>query len=109
MVPKKTSGKISLQISLYFLASSSQFIPAEWLLKPIFNEVPQRDTNPIFIGRDWVYRDIADHLHSHLPTNCGVIITGRPGSGKTSIIQKLVENSCFGPGQSELKGQSFSP
>jgi Cdc6-like AAA superfamily ATPase len=91
----------------FLLASFSQFSPAEWFLKPIFYEVPQRDPNPIFIGRDWLYRDIADHLISHLPTNCGVIIIGSPGSGKTAIILKLVGNSCFGSRQSGLKGESI--
>ena len=92
---------------IHFLAPQSQFIPAEWFLKPIFNEVPQRESNPIFIGRDWIYRDVSDHLRSHLPTNCGVIIMGKPGSGKTEMLLKLVEKSCFGSGQSGFKGQSF--
>ena len=94
-------------INSLFSVSFSQYSPAEWFLKPIFNEVPQRDHNPIFVGRDWLYRDVTNHLRSHLPTNCGVMITGTPGSGKTAIMLKLVENSCFGSGQSGLRGQSF--
>ena len=26
-----------------------------WVLKPLFFEVPQRDPNPIFVGRQWLY------------------------------------------------------
>ena len=47
--------------------------------------------------KHWVYhREIAEHLTSDLPTNKGVTISGCQGTGKTSIILQLVENSCFG-------------
>ena len=29
--------------------------PQNWVLKPLFFEVPQRDPNPIFVGRQWLY------------------------------------------------------
>ena len=51
----------------------------------------------MFIGRDWLYRDASDHLTSELPTNRGVIISGAPGTGKTTLVLRLVQNSCFGP------------
>ena len=80
------------------LPDTSQFIPVQWFLKPLFFEVPQRETIPVFVGRDWLYRDTSDHLNSELPTNRGVIISGAPGTGKTSIILTLVQSSCFGSG-----------
>ena len=55
----------------------------------------------MFLGRDWLYRDASDHLTSELPTNRGVIISGAPGTGKTSLVLRLVQNSCFGPGMRE--------
>eukprot|EP00095_Tigriopus_kingsejongensis_P002147 maker-scaffold583_size130250-snap-gene-0.13 protein:Tk02147 transcript:maker-scaffold583_size130250-snap-gene-0.13-mRNA-1 annotation:"protein tanc2 isoform x3" len=67
-----------------------------WTLKPLFFEVPNADAVPIFIGRHWLYREIVEHVTSDLPTNKGVVITGHPGTGKTSIILQLVEHSCFG-------------
>ena len=70
----------------------------QWLLKPLFFEVPQRDPNPVFIGRQWLYGEILEHLASELPTNRGVIVTGSPGTGKTALALKLVEMSCFGKG-----------
>ena len=57
-----------------------------------------------FVGRHWLFREIADHLSSDLPTNRGVIIAGSPGSGKTGIILKLVKHSCFGRGESMYQG-----
>ena len=82
--------------------TSTQFIPVQWFLKPLFFEVPQREKRPVFVGRDWLYRDASDHLTSEIPTNRGVIISGAPGTGKTSIILTLVQNSCFGSGTAEL-------
>jgi Cdc6-like AAA superfamily ATPase len=38
---------------------------------------------------------------SDLPTNRGVIVMGSPGTGKTALLLKLVETSCFGAGRSE--------
>ena len=29
----------------------AQFRPAQWFLKPIFHEVPQREASPLFVGR----------------------------------------------------------
>ena len=56
------------------------------------------------MGRHWLWQDIKESLSSHLPTNRGVIITGGPGSGKTSVLLALVERSCFGCGGGECEG-----
>ena len=61
--------------------------------------MPQRDPDPAFIGRQWLFADVKEHLASELPTNRGVTVTGSPGTGKTAIILKLVEQSCFGRGE----------
>ena len=42
-----------------------------------------------------VYQLLSDTSDSR-----GVIITGTPGSGKTTIMLQIVGTSCFGPGQS---------
>ena len=75
-----------------------------WVLKPLFFEVPQRDPNPIFVGRQWLYGEVAEHLASNLPTNRGVVIVGGAGTGKTSLLLKLVEMSCFGRGEPIYQG-----
>lgn len=67
-----------------------------WTLKPLFFEVPSAEPNTLFVGRQWLYREISEHLTSDLPTNRGVIIAGAPGTGKTAVILQLVEHSCFG-------------
>jgi hypothetical protein len=46
-----------------------QYRPVQWFLKPLFFEVPQRSGQPLFIGRQWLYREIYDMLTSDLPTN----------------------------------------
>ena len=78
--------------------------PQNWVLKPLFFEVPQRDPNPIFVGRQWLYGEAAEHLASNLPTNKGVVIVGGPGTGKTALLLKLVEMSCFGRGEPIYQG-----
>ena len=45
---------------------------------------------------------------SELPTNRGVIIMGSPGTGKTALLLRLVETSCFGSGKSEPIYQGIS-
>ena len=55
----------------------------------------------MLISRHWIYGEIRDHLMSDLPTNRGVIVMGSPGTGKTALLLKLVETSCFGAGRSE--------
>ena len=84
----------------------TQYRPVQWFLKPLFFEVPQRDQDrdPVFVGRQWLFREMVDHLSSDLPTNKGVIISGAPGSGKTAIVLQLVKHSCFGPGESSFTG-----
>ena len=67
-----------------------------WTLKPLFFEVPTAERNSAFVGRAWLFREIQDCITSDLPTNRGVIVTGSPGSGKTAVILRLVEHSCFG-------------
>jgi hypothetical protein len=78
--------------------------PTHWLLKPLFFEVPQRDPNPVFLGRQWLFGEITEHLSSNLPTNKGVVVVGGPGTGKTGLILKLVEMSCFGRGEPIYQG-----
>lgn len=78
-----------------------------WLLKPLFFEVPQRDPNPLFVGRQWLYGEVLEHLASNLPTNKGAVIVGGPGTGKTSLFLKLVEMSCFGRGEPIYQGIIF--
>ncbi len=69
-----------------------------WTLKPLFFEVPTPEPSATFVGRQWLYREISEHLGSDLPTNRGVIITGGPATGKTAAVLQLVEHSCFGRG-----------
>ena len=81
--------------------SSDYYSRPPLALKPLFFEVPQREPNPMFIGRHWLFSEILEHLSSDLPTNRGIFITGTGGTGKTAIVLKMVEESCFGRGGSE--------
>ena len=55
-------------------------------------------------SRQWLYGEAAEHLASNLPTNKGVVIVGGPGTGKTALLLKLVEMSCFGRGEPIYQG-----
>ena len=95
-------------ILIFVLVQFAQYRPVQWFLKPLFFEVPQREPNPLFIGRQWLYSEIADNILSDLSNNRGVIINGTPGSGKTAIILQLVDQSCFGRGNSGLQGNGIN-
>ena len=77
----------------------AQFRPPILALKPLFFQVPQQEPDPLFLGRSWLFREMAAHLipeRADQPTSRGVIVTGSSGSGKTAVALQLVENSCFG-------------
>lgn len=86
----------------------AEFCQTRWPLKPLFFEVPQRDPEPLFVGRQWLFSEIQEHLSSDLPTNRGVLVSGASGTGKTAIILKLVEQSCFGNGENIYQGKFFN-
>ncbi|CAH1104284.1 unnamed protein product [Psylliodes chrysocephalus] len=72
---------------------SRQYGPPQLTFKPLFFEVPLQEPDPLFIGRHWLIKEIEDVINSSSP---GVLLTGNPGTGKTSLILQLVEYSCFG-------------
>ena len=49
-----------------------------------------------FVGRKWIFREILEHFTTDLPTSGGIVIQGSSATGKTRLIQHLVQNSCFG-------------
>ena len=80
----------------------AQYRPAQWFLKPIFHEVPQREAagGAVFVGRKWVWQQMADTLGQ----GRGVVIVGGPGTGKTALSLQLVQHSCFGPSKPAAAG-----
>lgn len=67
---------------------------AQLPLKPLFFEVPHQEADPIFIGRQWLVREIASVISK---SECrGVLINGNLGTGKTMFMLQMVEYSCFG-------------
>lgn len=63
------------------------------LLKPLFFEVPLLESDPLFTGRHWLLQELKSVVEGSSP---GALISGSPGSGKTALILKLVDHSCFG-------------
>jgi hypothetical protein len=75
------------------------------MLKPLFFEVPQQESDPLFLGREWLVQDISNALlHAQ---SSGVVVTGLPGTGKTAFVLQLVEHSCFGRLKSNCKCRLF--
>ncbi|XP_008179715.1 protein TANC2 isoform X1 [Acyrthosiphon pisum] len=76
------------------------------VLKPLFFEVPQQESDPLFLGREWLVQDISRAmLHAQ---SSGVAVTGLPGTGKTAFVLQLVEHSCFGRLKSNVSDVSAS-
>lgn len=63
-------------------------------LRPLYFEVPQQETEPLFIGRTWILKEIGNTFST--TDTSGILINGKLGTGKTAIILQLVEYSCFG-------------
>ena len=91
-------GKNRVQRNSRIPLSRMEFVRPPYCstLKPLFFEVPNACNENLFVGRQWLYREISEYLSSDLPTNRGVIIVGAPGTGKTTVTLQLVEYSCFG-------------
>lgn len=69
-------------------------VRAQLLLKPLFFEVPLIENDFLFVGRQWLLQKLESVVLND--ASSGVLIFGRPGTGKTAAILQLVENSCFG-------------
>ena len=70
-------------------------------LKPLYFEIPrsisssyQSQTSQNFVGRQWVFREVHQHLSSNLPTNRGVIIKGT-SSTLGMLIYALLDCMLF--------------
>ncbi|XP_021708757.1 protein TANC2 isoform X2 [Aedes aegypti] len=63
-------------------------------LKPLFFEVPTQEPDPLFVGRHWLVRELANAVQS--TDSPGILLSGNLGTGKTALLLQLVEYSCFG-------------
>lgn len=72
----------------------AQYRPPQLTLKPLFFEVPQLETDPLFVGRHWCLRELSNSLNT--TESPGILLHGNTGTGKTALLLQLVEYSCFG-------------
>jgi ankyrin repeat protein len=52
---------------------------------------PKNTSNPVFIGRRWLFKQLEDLFQKNDSIN-GVLLVGDPGSGKTTIMKQLVNS-----------------
>ncbi|XP_052694693.1 protein TANC2-like isoform X4 [Crassostrea angulata] len=78
--------------------------PPQIRLKAQVFEVPHNEGKALFVGREWLFKDIEMALNSEPTTDRvrGVVLTGGIGAGKTAIIEQLVDSSFFTDGRSGL-------
>ncbi|XP_070535963.1 protein TANC2-like [Ptychodera flava] len=70
---------------------------AQLHLRSLHFEVPSIQDDPMFIGREWLFSEIEQHLSPDAaPHNKGIIITGSIGHGKTAVVARLVSSSPCG-------------
>ncbi|XP_058455784.1 protein TANC2 isoform X2 [Malaya genurostris] len=73
----------------------AQYRPQQQLtLKPLFFEVPTQEPDPLFVGRHWLVRELANAVQA--TDSPGILLSGNLGTGKTALLLQLVEYSCFG-------------
>ncbi|CAL1529136.1 unnamed protein product [Lymnaea stagnalis] len=74
--------------------------PPQLQLKPLVFVVPHPEGKPIFVGRAWLFSELESVLCGDGGGGAsrpgGVVIIGGLGTGKTAIVEQLVEHSCFG-------------
>ncbi|XP_035658391.1 protein TANC2-like isoform X3 [Branchiostoma floridae] len=89
----RSKAKVNHDLKVRF----APYKPPEVSMKPLPFEVPNLQDDTLYIGRDWLYREMEEHLSSEeSPKNKGVVISGSIGYGKTAAIYKLVSHSCHG-------------
>ncbi|XP_059142219.1 protein TANC2-like isoform X2 [Physella acuta] len=79
--------------------------PPQLQLKPLVFEVPHPEGKPVFVGRAWLFNELETVLCGDgggVSKPGGVVIVGGLGTGKTAIVEQLVDHSCFGDGNSGL-------
>ncbi|XP_013066522.2 uncharacterized protein LOC106054975 isoform X1 [Biomphalaria glabrata] len=84
--------------------------PPQLQIKPIHFEVPHPEGKPVFVGRAWLFSELESVLCGDGGGRPGgVVIIGGLGSGKTAIVEQLVEHSSFGEsGTSSAMSQKLS-
>ncbi|KAJ8284474.1 hypothetical protein COCON_G00033240 [Conger conger] len=81
--------------------------PPDISLKPLLFEVPSITMDSVFTGRDWLFQEIDARLSAEdSGTNCGVVVVGNIGYGKTAIISRLVALSCHGTRMRQIASDS---
>ncbi|XP_035828522.1 uncharacterized protein LOC101850208 [Aplysia californica] len=83
--------------------------PPQLQLKPLVFEVPHPEGKPMFVGRAWLFSELENVLNGDAggaSRPAGVVVVGGLGSGKTALIEQLVDHSCFGDRNSSGVGGS---
>ncbi|XP_019629916.1 PREDICTED: protein TANC2-like isoform X3 [Branchiostoma belcheri] len=89
----RSRAKVNHDLKVRF----APYKPPEVSMKPLPFEVPNLHDDTLYVGRDWLYREMEEHLSSEeSPKNKGVVISGSIGFGKTAALYKLVSHSCHG-------------
>ncbi|BFZ06329.1 hypothetical protein BsWGS_09368 [Bradybaena similaris] len=96
---RNTSGRRSARSSAIGRKYEPRTTKSDQLqLKPLVFEVPHPEGKPIFVGRAWLFSKLETVFGAGgggAPDSNGVIITGGQGTGKTAIVEQLINHSCF--------------
>ncbi|XP_052822190.1 protein TANC2 isoform X6 [Octopus bimaculoides] len=97
---RKSSLRLSSTRGSIGLLSDVRFAPIrppQLKMFPIKFEIPHSEGKSVFIGREWLFKEIEMALNSEWSSQTqGVVLQGDVGSGKTAVIEQLLEYSCFG-------------
>lgn len=82
-----------------FTGRACSLAPTHTKLKPLKFEIVHQEECPVFVGRDWFFKTLELELCKPPEVSRGVAIVGPTGSGKTAILEQIMEHSCHGDGQ----------
>ena len=86
-----TINVVALLLSAVIFASLAIFLPGYFVKEPD-HSYPQNFSNPGFVGREWVFRQMVEKILNRSDTR-GVLLVAEPGWGKSAIMKRLISSS----------------
>ena len=89
-VLKRVETVVNVILAICLVFCLSQFLPSHVSKEPDYSN-RQNVSNPSFVGREWVFRQIELHILNASDVR-GVVLVADPGWGKSAIMERLISS-----------------